>query len=78
MSRSHRLLLGLAVALVLLGVALAALPKEWIEETLGFEPDQGNGLVELAIALVPILAGVTLGTVVLVRRHSAAVPHSVR
>ncbi len=76
MSRLQRWLLVVAVALVLLGLAVAALPKEWIEETFGFEPDQGNGLVELALAVVPIAAGVALGAVVLVTRYRTADPRS--
>jgi uncharacterized membrane protein YcjF (UPF0283 family) len=46
--------------LVIVGLAVALLSKEWIEETFGFEPDGGNGLLELALSLVPIAIGVWL------------------
>ena len=29
--------------LVLIGVGFALMSKQWIEDTLGFEPDGGNG-----------------------------------
>jgi hypothetical protein len=41
-------------------VAFAALPKDWIEETFGVEPDAGNGLLELTLVIVPIVLGVAL------------------
>jgi apolipoprotein N-acyltransferase len=59
-NRAERLTLVLAGALVVLGVAVAFLPKDWIEETVAFEPDAGNGIVELAIVLVPIVIGIAL------------------
>jgi hypothetical protein len=55
-----RVLLG--IALVLCGLAFALLPKTWIEDALGFEPDAGNGLVELLLALLPLLVGILLLT----------------
>jgi hypothetical protein len=58
MRRTTGALIG--VALVFLGVALAALPKTWIEETLGFEPDAGSGALELAISLVLVAVGLAL------------------
>jgi hypothetical protein len=69
MGRATRMKLGIAVALIAFSVVAAALPKEWIEETLGFEPDGGNGLVELAIAVVPFTIGVFLAVSVLVSRR---------
>jgi hypothetical protein len=60
MDRANRVKLAVGVALIAVGVLAAALPKDWIEETLGFEPDGGNGLVELAIAAVPIALGAAL------------------
>jgi hypothetical protein len=44
-------------ALVVVGIVLAALPKDWLEETFGIEPDAGNGLVELLLVVVPIVIG---------------------
>jgi apolipoprotein N-acyltransferase len=58
--RSERLSLVPAGVLVLAGVLFAALPKDWIEETFGVEPDAGNGLLELALVVVPIVLGVAL------------------
>jgi hypothetical protein len=46
--------------LILIGVGFALLSKEWIEETLGFEPDGGSGALELAFVLVPIAIGASL------------------
>src|SRR5262245_21544391 len=46
--------------LVGVGVLLSLLPKDWIEERFGFEPDAGNGLLELALILVPIVLGAGL------------------
>ena len=60
MKRGERLSLVLAGVLVLVGVLFAARPKDWIEETFGVEPDAGNGLLELALVLVPIVLGVAL------------------
>jgi hypothetical protein len=71
MGRANRMKLMIAVALIAFSVLAAALPKEWIEETLGFEPDGGNGLVELAIAVVPFTVGVALAVSVLVSRRRA-------
>ena len=56
----HRGLMILGIALIILGVAFAALDKEWIEENLGFEPDGGNGALELLLAVVPIAVGIGL------------------
>ena len=53
-----RLIAG--AVLILIGVGFALLSKEWIEETLGFEPDGGSGALELAFVLVPVGIGVAL------------------
>jgi hypothetical protein len=58
----QRSMLVVGVLLIAIGLAFALAPKEWIEETLGFEPDGGSGLVELLLALVPIVVGVALLT----------------
>lgn len=55
MSRKSLLVLG--VLLIAIGLSLALLPPEWIEEAVGFEPDGGNGLIELLLAAVPLVAG---------------------
>lgn len=69
MGRTNRMRLVIAAALIAFSVVAAALPKEWIEETFGFEPDGGNGLIELAIAVVPFTTGVVLALSVLVSRR---------
>ena len=46
--------------LLVVGILLAALPKDWLETTCGLEPDAGNGLVELLLVLVPIVLGAAL------------------
>ena len=66
-----------AVLLIITGVGLASLPQDWIEETIGFEPDGRRGILELLIAVIPIVAGVALLAVTIVRsprraRHVAA------
>jgi hypothetical protein len=72
MNRRSKLLMALGGLLIGFGVLFAALPKTWIEDTLGFEPDGGNGLVELALAVVPIVIGICLlAGPVLVKRRSA-------
>jgi len=72
MNRHTRALMALGVLLIIVGVAFASLPKSWIEDALGFEPDGGNGLLELAIAIVPIVVGACLvAGPVLLRRRSA-------
>ena len=55
--------------LIALAVTLAVLPKDWIEELGAGDPDQGSGLVELLVTLVPLAIGVglVLGGLVLAR-----------
>ena len=60
MDRTNRIKLTVAVVLIAFGILAATLPKRWIEETLGFEPDGGNGVVELGLAVVPLAIGATL------------------
>ena len=69
---SSRTAITIGVLLVVAGLAFAALPKSWIEDTLGFEPDGGNGVLELLIAVGPIVIGVALITSAVVRRSRAA------
>jgi hypothetical protein len=72
--RSNRRPLVLAVIgglLIAAGIVVAALPKDWIEETFGVDPDAGSGFLELLIALVPVLVGaLLLGLAYLDRRQS--------
>jgi hypothetical protein len=72
--RSTRRPLVLAVigmVLIAAGIVVAALPKDWIEETFSVDPDAGSGFVELLIALVPIVAGALLvGLAYVDRRQS--------
>jgi hypothetical protein len=65
---SNRAKVIVGAILVGVGVLLALLPKDWIEETFGFEPDAGNGMLELALILIPIVLGVALIAVALIRR----------
>lgn len=46
--------------LIAVGIVLAALPKDWLEERFAVEPDAGNGLVELLLFLVPVVVGAAL------------------
>jgi hypothetical protein len=69
MSNRARVIAG--SALVLLGLLFALLPKEWIEERFGFEPDAGNGLVELALIVIPVVIGAALLIGVLLARAAS-------
>jgi hypothetical protein len=51
---------GIGSLLLILGILLAALPKDWIEETVRIEPDAGSGTLELMIALGAIVVGLAL------------------
>jgi len=46
--------------LIAIGIVLAALPKDWLEERFAIEPDAGNGAVELLLFLVPVVIGAAL------------------
>ena len=65
MSSRWKLIVG--GLLVTLGLLLAFLPKEWLEER-SLDLDGGNGLAELAIAGVPLIIGVALMVSAFVRR----------
>ena len=60
MDRRGRGSIALGAILVVVGILFAALPKDWVEQTFGVEPDGGNGFVELLIVLVPIVIGAAL------------------
>jgi hypothetical protein len=70
MSRADKIKLTLSVTLVTIGVLAAGLPKQWIEEAFGFEPDGGNGALELVIAAVPLVLGVLLAVSVVRSRRA--------
>jgi len=56
-----------ALLFILIGLAMALLPMEWIEERFDVEPDGGNGSLELLLTLIPIGIGVTLGVLAALR-----------
>ena len=52
---------GVCGILVPIGILLAALPKDWLEEErLAIEPAAGNGFVELLPFVVPLVVGAVL------------------
>jgi hypothetical protein len=74
MSRANWIKVVVGAVLILIGVLVAALPKDWIEETFNIEPDEGNGVLELPLAVVPIAIGGALCTYALLshrRQHAA-------
>jgi hypothetical protein len=74
MPRSARIRLAVGGVLLVLNVLLAALPKDWLERLFGFEPDGGNGLLELGLLLIPFIVGLALVAQVLVSSRRAAQP----
>jgi hypothetical protein len=62
---------GIGSLLLILGVLLAALPKDWIEQAVGIEPDAGSGALELMIVLGAIVVGLALIVSVAFRRVRA-------
>lgn len=58
--------------LIALGLAYAALPKTWVEDRLGFEPDGGSGALEFAFVAIPLIVGAAL-IIGSLRRQSASV-----
>jgi uncharacterized membrane protein HdeD (DUF308 family) len=70
-TRRPLVLAVVGVVLMAAGIVVAALPKDWIEESFSVDPDAGSGFVELLIALVPIVVGALLmGLAYLDRRQS--------
>jgi hypothetical protein len=66
MERLKIVRLTLGFALIAVGLVLAAIPDDWIETSTGWSPDNGNGLMEAALAGVPIAAGCILAADALV------------
>lgn len=60
MARPGRTQIVAGGILIAIGIVLAALPKDWLEERFAIEPDAGNGLVELLLFLVPVVVGAAL------------------
>lgn len=71
MRRSEIVQGGIGSLVLILGVLLATLPKDWIEETIGIDPDAGSGTLELVIALGAIVVGLALIVPVAFRRVRA-------
>ena len=71
MARPGRTQLVIGGILIAIGIGLAALPKDWLEERFAIEPDAGNGLVELLLFVVPVVVGVALVVRGLVARRRA-------
>jgi uncharacterized membrane protein YedE/YeeE len=71
MARPGRTQLVIGGILIAIGIVLAALPKDWLEERFAIEPDAGNGLVELLLFVVPVVVGVALVVRGLVARRRA-------
>ena len=51
-------LAALSVGAALAGIVLG---PEWIEELTGFEPDGGNGSLELLVVVLPVAAAIGFG-----------------
>jgi hypothetical protein len=60
MRRRETFQAGIGSLLLILGVLLATLPKDWIEYTVRVEPDAGSGTLELLIALAAVVVGFAL------------------
>lgn len=63
-----KVLVVLGALLIVIGLALSVLPKDWIEQTFAVDPDGGNGALELLLVLVPIVLGAALLVTVALRR----------
>lgn len=67
MTRAQHLETISAFVFVALGIVFGVLPRNWVELWLGFEPDGGEGLIELL--LVAILMALGLGLTIRVLRQ---------
>jgi hypothetical protein len=65
------LVAGIAVTV---GILAAFLPKQWIEQVMGVEPDGGSGLFELLFVVVPIATGFLLAAHALLGRRLSSRP----
>jgi hypothetical protein len=45
-----------------LGIMLGVLPRNWVEVTLGIDPDGGSGFLEALLALIPFMIGLALAS----------------
>ena len=76
MRRREAVQAEIGLILLLLGVLLMTLPKDWIEETVRLEPDVGSGTLELVSGGGTIAVGLALIVPVAFRavraRHSPA------
>lgn len=71
--RSEIVRLAVAAVFSLAALAIAVLPRNWIELASASEPDGGDGSFELALVLAPLaLAAVLVATVVVTRRRVRA------
>lgn len=60
MTKLDRPRAALAAAFTICGLLMALLPKTWLEQRLGVEPDAGSGLVELLLVAGPLALGLGL------------------
>lgn len=60
MMRGERWVFFTGALLLVVGVTLSLLPRDWIEETFAVDPDAGSGAVEALIDAVPIILGLGL------------------
>ena len=61
MARFGLMLYMLAAISTTAAVVAVLLGPEWIESLTGLEPDGGNGILELLVIALPIIAGIGLG-----------------
>lgn len=69
-----RVLVVLGVLLILTGLGLSVLPKDWIEQGFAVGLDGGNGTLELLLAMAPIILGAALLVTVALRRSRIGKP----
>jgi hypothetical protein len=73
LTASQRLRLAAGGVCAVLAVLSTVLPPDWLEASLRFDPDGGNGFVEALVATALAVAALVLvGGVVVARRRSRA------